>query len=73
VTAWGEGAIYQHDATNGELVRKIRVGPHPSDMVWLNRPAPTEEGTVGSYVARLFVTASNTNNAYSFGASLMVS
>jgi DNA-binding beta-propeller fold protein YncE len=69
VTAWGEGMIYQHDATNGELVRKVRVGAHPTDMVWLNHAAPTEEGAASAYVARLFVTASNTNNAYSFGAS----
>ena len=40
-------------------------------MVWLNaRALPTDEGeSASSYVARLFVTASNTNNAYSFGAS----
>jgi len=69
VTAWGEGMIYQHNATTGELLRKVRVGPHPSDMVWLNHAAPSEEGEASSYIARLFVTASNTNNAYSFGAS----
>ena len=70
VTAWGEGTIYQHEATTGELQRKVRVGPHPTDMVWLNRAVPADDGQANSsYVARLFVTASNTNNAYSFGAS----
>ena len=69
VSAWGEGVIYQHNATNGEVIRKVRVGPHPTDMVWLNRAVPAEEGQTSSYVGRLFVTASNTNSAYSFGAS----
>ena len=69
VSAWGEGVIYEHNATNGELTRKVRVGPHPTDMVWLNRSVPTEEGRASSYVARLFVTAANTNSAYSFGVS----
>jgi DNA-binding beta-propeller fold protein YncE len=69
VTAWGEGSIYEHSATSGELIRKVRVGPHPTDMVWLNRASPTEDGGASTFIARLFVTASNTNNAYSFGES----
>ncbi len=69
VTAWGEGLIYQHDVSTGKLLNKIRVAPHPTDMVWLNRAVATENGEAGSYVARLFVTAGNTNNAYSFGAT----
>jgi len=36
-------------------------------MLWLNKPAPTHESNQSTYVARLFVTASNTNNAYSYG------
>ncbi len=69
VSAWGEAAIYRHNVTNGEITGKIRVAPHPTDMLWLNRPVPTEEGETSSYVGRLFVTAGNTNNTYSFGAS----
>jgi DNA-binding beta-propeller fold protein YncE len=69
VSAWGEGLVYQHDATTGELVSKVRVGPHPTDMVWVNHAVANDEGEAGSYAARLFVTASNTNNAYAFGAS----
>jgi DNA-binding beta-propeller fold protein YncE len=68
VSAWGDGAIYHHSPTTGELITKTRVGPHPTDMLWLNKPAPTGEGE-SSYTARLFVTAANTNNAYSFGVT----
>ncbi len=68
ISAWGDAAIYQHDASSGTLAAKIRVAPHPTDMLWINKPAPTEQGA-SSYVARVFVTASNTNNAYSFGVT----
>jgi len=68
ISSWADAAIYQHEAASGTLVTKTRVAPHPTDMLWINKPAPTEEGA-SSYVARLFVTASNTNNAYSFGVT----
>jgi DNA-binding beta-propeller fold protein YncE len=68
ISSWGDAAIYQHQASTGTLVTKVRVAPHPTDMLWINKPAPTEEGA-SSYVARLFVAASNTNNAYSFGVT----
>ncbi|HEY6991782.1 MAG TPA: alkaline phosphatase family protein [Bryobacteraceae bacterium] len=68
ISSWADAAIYQHAAASGTLVTKTRVAPHPTDMLWINKPAPTEEGA-SSYVARLFVTASNTNNAYSFGVT----
>jgi DNA-binding beta-propeller fold protein YncE len=68
ISAWADAAIYQHAAATGTLAGKVRVAPHPTDMLWINKPAPTEEGA-SSYVARLFVTASNTNNAYSFGVT----
>jgi DNA-binding beta-propeller fold protein YncE len=69
VSAWGEGLVYEHNATSGELIRKIRVGPHPTDMAWLNRASPTEDGAASSFGARLFVAAANTNDVYSFGES----
>ncbi|HEY3454244.1 MAG TPA: alkaline phosphatase family protein [Bryobacteraceae bacterium] len=68
ISSWADAAIYQHQAASGTLITKTRVAPHPTDMLWINKPAPTEEGA-SSYVARLFVTASNTNNAYSFGVT----
>ena len=35
-------------------------------MLWLNKPAPTENGGT-NYPARLFVAAANSNNVFSFG------
>ncbi len=68
VSAWADGAVYQHEASNGTEVGKTRIGPHPTDMLWINRPAPTESGE-STYAARLFVAAGNTNNVYSLGVT----
>ncbi|MBV8553883.1 MAG: bifunctional YncE family protein/alkaline phosphatase family protein [Acidobacteriaceae bacterium] len=68
ISCWGDAAIYQHEAASGVLSGKTRVGPHASDMVWVNKPAPAEENQ-STYVARVFVAAANTNNVYSFGVT----
>lgn len=68
VTSWASGTLDQLDAASGERVSRTRVGPHATDMVLLSKPAPKAEGSSES-IARLFVTASNTNNAYSFGVT----
>jgi DNA-binding beta-propeller fold protein YncE len=68
VSSWGDGSIYEHQAASGVEIARIRVAPHPTDMLWLNKPAPAEENA-STYPARLFVAASNTNNVYSFGVS----
>ena len=66
VSSWADGAVYQHEVSNGTEIGKTRVGPHPTDMLLINRPAPSEKGE-SNYTARLFVTAGNTNNVYSIG------
>jgi DNA-binding beta-propeller fold protein YncE len=66
VSSWGDAALYQHNASNGVLIAKVRTGLHPTDMLWINKPAPAANGKT-SYAARLFVAASNTNSVYSFG------
>ena len=66
VSSWADAAIYQLDANSGGMIAKTRIGPHATDMVWLGKPAPTGEGGA-SYLARIFVTASNLNNVYSVG------
>lgn len=68
ISSWADGAIYQHQASGGTLIGKTRVGPHASDMYWLNKPSPAEENG-SSYPARLFVAAANTNSVYSLGVS----
>ena len=66
VSSWADGTVRQLDANNGNEFSVTRVGPHATDMVLLNRPAPSE-GPPSNNIARLFVVASNTNNVYSFG------
>ena len=68
ISSWAEGVIYEHQSVSGVLIAKTRVGMHPTDMLWLNGPAPVAENGP-HYVARLFVAAANTNNVYSFGVT----
>jgi DNA-binding beta-propeller fold protein YncE len=68
VSSWADGAVYQHDANTGAALGKTRVGSHPTDMFWLNKP-PATEGGRSSYIARLFVATANTNNVYSLGVT----
>ncbi|MDQ2844076.1 MAG: bifunctional YncE family protein/alkaline phosphatase family protein [Acidobacteriota bacterium] len=68
VSSWGEGIVYQHQAASGVEIARIRVGPHPTDMVWVNKPAPAEEKGA-NFPSRVFVAAANTNNVYSFGVT----
>jgi YVTN family beta-propeller protein len=65
VSSWADGSISQFDAATGALITTVRVAPHTTDMVWL-------EGSVDDHpeiAARLFVSASNTNNVYVLGAT----
>ncbi len=65
VSSWSDGVIGQYDANTGTAISTLRVGPHTTDMVW--RDGELEDQP--SVKARLFVSASNTNNVYVFGAS----
>ena len=69
VSSWADAAVYQYDANSGAQIAMTRVGSHPTDMLWLNKPAPTEESGSSEYVARLFVAAANTNYVYSLGVT----
>ena len=68
VSSWADAAVYQHDANSGTFIAKTRVAPHPTDMLWLNQPAPSEQGE-SKYRARIFVAAANTNNVYALGVA----
>jgi YVTN family beta-propeller protein len=65
VSSWADGSIGRYDAASGERVSLTRVGPHTTDMVWLNGEIDEQP----EIKARLFVSASNTNNVYVLGAS----
>jgi YVTN family beta-propeller protein len=63
VTHWADGTMGHYETANGNRLALVRIGAHPTDMVWRegkNEPAEGEPG----WVARLFVAAANTNNVY---------
>ncbi len=66
VTSWADGSVYQHRSSNGDKINQIRVGAHPTDMLWRARKSDEESGNP---VARLFVAAANTNNVYVLGVA----
>ncbi len=67
VSSWAEGTVYEHNTSDGAQIGKVRVGAHPTDMIWINRPYG--EGSQAHYVGRVFVAAANTNNVFSYGVS----
>src|ERR1019366_5188482 len=69
VTHWADGSLGHYDTASGSLLATVRIGAHPTDIVWRNG-APTEpaEGEP-TWTARLFVAAANTNNVYAVGVS----
>jgi YVTN family beta-propeller protein len=61
VSSWSDGNVYLHDARTGSEMGRIRIGPHPTDMV-LSDYKP--EGADKDDQYRLFVAAANTNNVF---------
>src|SRR6185437_15146993 len=43
VSSWADSAVYRYDATSGGQIGMMRVAPHPTDLLWLNQPPPTDE------------------------------
>ena len=67
VSSWADGAVYHHQTDDGHVLLRLRLGPHPTDMVWRpGRPASADAEAIPS---RLFVAAANTNNVYVVGVS----
>ncbi|MCU1327005.1 MAG: beta-propeller repeat protein, partial [Bryobacterales bacterium] len=65
VSSWADGSIGQYETNKGERIGTVRLGPHPTDMVW-------KDGEIEDHPevkARVFVSASNTNNVFVLGAS----
>ena len=65
VSSWSDGSIGRYDPATGDRIGLTRVGPHTTDMVW--QQGEVEEQP--DVKARLFVSASNTNNVYVLGAN----
>jgi DNA-binding beta-propeller fold protein YncE len=64
VTSWADGSLHHHQTSNGSELQTLRLGAHPTDMVWRDRPTRTEDGQTANWKARLFVAAANTNSVY---------
>ncbi len=71
VTSWADGSLYHHQTSNGTLLQTLRLGAHPTDMVWRERATRAEEGEGegAGFKARIFVSAANTNTVYATGVS----
>ncbi len=68
VSSWADGSVLRHGTENGEVMTRLRLAPHPTDMVWLaGRPKTDSEEEPSPYVARIFVAAANTNSVYTLG------
>ena len=67
VTTWADGTLEHHDAASGNLLARVPVGAHATDMVWRNGGPPDTDGDGDkpAYAARVFVAAANTNSVYS--------
>jgi len=73
VTSWADGTLQRFQTSNGSLMNTVRLGPHPTDIVWSDRKPKAPEGddetesAAPPWTARLFVSAANTNNVYVLG------
>lgn len=71
VTSWADGVLQQLQTTDGYQLAMVRLGGHPTDIVWSDRKPEASEGpaaeTTALWNARLFVPAANTNNVYVVG------
>ena len=65
VSSWADGSIGQYETNTGHLLVNTRVGPHTTDMVWKDGVIEDQPNVS----ARLFISASNTNNVYVLGAA----
>ena len=66
VTSWTDGSLGHYDTNSGNQLAAVRLGPHPTDMVW----APGSSGGAGEpFAGRLFVAAANTNSVYTLGVA----
>src|ERR1022692_3743638 len=68
VTSWTDGSVGHYDTASGNQLTTVRLGPHPTDMIWAAGKSEASEGET-PWAARLFIAASNTNSVYTLGVS----
>ncbi|MGA3186884.1 MAG: bifunctional YncE family protein/alkaline phosphatase family protein [Bryobacteraceae bacterium] len=69
VSSWADATVYEYNVSSGSEVARVRMGPHPTDMVLSNRTPEEDEAEEGSKkpkekTLRLFVSAANTNSVF---------
>src|SRR5271169_202046 len=74
VSSWADAVVTEYNVSSGSEVQRVRVGPHPTDMILSNRTPEEEEAEADGdkkpakkekeKTLRLFVTAANTNNVF---------
>jgi len=69
VTSWADGTLGHYDVSNGSLLERVPIGPHPTDMIWCPGASQADVEGEPSWAARIFVAASNTNNVYTVAVS----
>jgi DNA-binding beta-propeller fold protein YncE len=69
VSSWADGTVLNHKTDTGEVLEAVRIGPHPTDMVWRDGPLPGEDASSATWKARLYVAAANTNSVGVVGVS----
>ncbi len=74
VSSWADGSLYLHNATTGEQIARLGLGPHTTDMILSARKTDRDDDdddpgalTPPAWNYRLFVAAANTNNIYVVG------
>jgi DNA-binding beta-propeller fold protein YncE len=69
VSSWVDGTVYHHQTDNGSKLGSVRLGQHPTDMVWRARKDDEKGEDQSPYQARIFVAAANTNSVYVIGVT----
>jgi DNA-binding beta-propeller fold protein YncE len=69
VSSWADGTLCHHQTDNGYQLQAVRLGNHPTDLLWRDRTGGDEDDAGANWRARIFVAAANTNNVYSVGVS----
>jgi DNA-binding beta-propeller fold protein YncE len=69
VTHWADGNMGHYDIATHKQIELVRIGAHPSDMVWRAGGPEMPEGQAAPYAARIFVAAANTNSVFSVAVS----
>lgn len=76
VSSWADASVHQHETDTGRQLNFVRLGHHPTDMLWREKQPGEDEDTGDNaprdpfnYKARLFVATANTNSIQVLGVS----